>query len=299
MNKVMYLTPSVTAFKEDQTLDIASNENLFSHLYKGGMDGIVIMGSTGEFYSMSKDEKMTLIDIAANATKNKCKLFVGTGSMDINETIELSNYAIKKGAEAVMIIGQYYFSLSNESIITYFDKIANKVDGNIYLYNFPDRTGYDLNKELTYKLLENNKNIVGFKDTVNALPHTRELINYTKNDFPYFTILSGYDENLAHIALSGGDGVIGALSNLYPELFAKWVKAINTKNIDEISRIQKIVDKLMELYSISTPFIPTMKKALQQKGIISSDTCKSPLNKINNHQLKALNDILNKVEKMF
>ncbi len=229
MKKAMFLTPVVTAFNKEGKLDAQANRNVWEHLIKGGIDGIVIMGSTGEFFSMSMEAKKELIDLATDYINKRVKLYIGTSCMTIEETVELSNYALEKGADAVMIIGPYYFSLSPESIEYYFDEVAKQVKGDIYLYNFPDRNGYDLTAEITLNLLRKNKNIVGFKDTVSEMGHTRRLLATVRDEFPEFVVLSGYDENLAHVMLSDGNGCIGGLSNLYPEVFAKWVKAINEK----------------------------------------------------------------------
>lgn len=239
MKKAMFLTPVVTAFNKEGKLDAQANRNVWEHLIKGGIDGIVIMGSTGEFFSMSMEAKKELIDLATDYINKRVKLYIGTSCMTIEETVELSNYALEKGADAVMIIGPYYFSLSPESIEYYFDEVAKQVKGDIYLYNFPDRNGYDLTAEITLNLLRKNKNIVGFKDTVSEMGHTRRLLATVRDEFPEFVVLSGYDENLAHVMLSDGNGCIGGLSNLYPEVFTKWVKAINEKDMDEVTRIQK------------------------------------------------------------
>ena len=116
MKKAMFLTPVVTAFNKEGKLDAQANRNVWEHLIKGGIDGIVIMGSTGEFFSMSMEAKKELIDLATDYINKRVKLYIGTSCMTIEETVELSNYALEKGADAVMIIGPYYFSLSPESI---------------------------------------------------------------------------------------------------------------------------------------------------------------------------------------
>ena len=149
MKKAMFLTPVVTAFDKEGKLDIQANKNIWEYLIKGGIDGIVLMGSTGEFFSLSLEAKKELIDLATNYVNKRVKLYIGTSCMTVEETVELSNYALEKGADAVMIIGPYYFSLSPESIEYYFDKVAKQVKGDIYLYNFPDRNGYDLTAEIT------------------------------------------------------------------------------------------------------------------------------------------------------
>ncbi len=298
MKKAVFLTPVITVFDKDGKLDAEGNKKVWDHLINGGIDGIVVMGSTGEFFSMSMEQKKHLIDLATSHIKNKIRLFIGTSCMTVEETVELSNYAIDKGADAVMIIGPYYFSLSDESIISYYDEVAKKVKGNIYLYNFPDRTGYDVNADVTLTLLRKNKNIVGFKDTVTEMGHTRKLIRTVIDEFPNFEILSGFDENFAHVVLSNGNGCIGGLSNLYPEIFSKWVKAINDKNMQEVSRLQNIVDSLMEIYDIGKPFIPIIKKAMTIRGIDISCYSIKPFLEPNESQIKRIKAIIEKIDSM-
>lgn len=276
MKKAKFLTPVVTVFNENRTLDIKSNEKLWDYLIEGGIDGIVLLGSTGEFFFMNMGEKKALISLATEYINKRTKLYIGTACTSIDDTIELSNFALAKGADAVMIIGPYYFNLSNESIEFYFNKLASSIEGNIYLYNFPDRTGYDLNVETTLKILRKNKNIIGYKDTVSEMGHTRNLLTKILKEFPKFEIFCGFDENFIQNVLSGGVGCIGGLSNLFPKLFSQWRIAINEKNFFEIERIQNIVNKLMDLYTIGTPFIPTMKRAMKLKGIIDKDYSLEP-----------------------
>lgn len=276
MKKANFLTPVVTAFDENGNLDIQGNKNVWDHLIKGGVDGLVIMGSTGEFFSMTTEQKKELIKLVVEHVNKRTKVYIGTSCMTVEDTVELSNFAIETGADAVMIISPYYFALSNESVEFFYDKVAEAVKGDIYLYNFPDRTGHDLTPEVTLNLLRKHKNIVGFKDTVSEMGHTRKLMTTVLKEFPDFIVLSGFAENFVHNILCGGSGCIGGLSNLCPELFADWVKAINAKNMDEVARIQKIVDKLMDLYPIGTPFIPIMKKAMILHGVEMKEYCTKP-----------------------
>jgi len=276
MRKPQFLTPVVTAFTKDGQLDVQANQNIYDHLIQGGIDGLVIMGSTGEFFAMATEQKKELIDLAVKHVKKRVKLYIGTSCMSVKDTVELSNYALSAGADAVMIISPYYFKLSPESIELFYDEIAAQVRGAIYLYNFPDRTGYDLTPTITLSLVRKHNNIVGYKDTVNDMAHTRELIQKMQVEFPDFEVFSGYDENYIHNILCGGSGCIGGLSNLAPELFAAWGEAIVEKNVNNIEKIQHVVDKLMEIYNISSPFIPVMKKAMMLRGIGMQDYCTLP-----------------------
>lgn len=292
MKKANFLTPVVTAFDANGNLDVQANKNVWDHLIKGGVDGLVIMGSTGEFFSMTTEQKKELIKLVVEHVNKRTKVYIGTSCMTVEDTVELSNFAIEAGADAVMIISPYYFALSDESVEFFYDKVAEAVKGDIYLYNFPDRTGHDLTPEITLNLLRKHKNIVGFKDTVSEMGHTRKLMTTVLKEFPDFIVLSGFDENFVHNILCGGSGCIGGLSNLCPELFADWVKAINAKNMDEVARIQKIVDKLMDLYPIGTPFIPIMKKAMILHGVEMKDYCTKPFLPVTEEQTEQIKAVM-------
>lgn len=274
--KISFMVPSVTIFDQDGNLDHQGNKNVYDHIINGGIDGIVLMGSTGEFFTMSDAQKRELIKLASEHINGRVRFLVGTSCMDPKETISLSNYALEMGAEAVMIIPPYYFSLTDESVIRYFDQVADGINGNILLYNFPDRTGYDIKPSVTLELARKHKNIVGYKDTVFNMDHTRELIKVVKSEFPDFEILSGYDDNMAHNVLSGGNGCIGGLGNLVPEVASKYADAVRSMDMIAVAENQKIMDQFMTLYSVGSPFIPYVKRGMMLRGIEIGDYCTEP-----------------------
>lgn len=292
--KINFITPSVTAFDHKGNIDHQANKNIYDYLIKNGIDGILVMGSTGEFFSMSMEQRKELTKLSVGYINKRTHVYVGTGCMSVNETIELSNYAYDMGADAVIVISPYYFNLSKESIELFYDKVAEGTRANIYIYNFPARTGYDVTPDIVLKLLRKHKNIVGYKDTVSEMGHTRELINTVYNEFPAFQVYSGFDENLAHVALCGGCGCIGGLSNVAPDLCSKWVKAINAKDFDKTAQIQKIIDELMKLYAIGTPFIPIIKKAMLIRGIDIQDCSKDPFIQANEAETAKIKEVLTK-----
>ncbi|MBY0099185.1 dihydrodipicolinate synthase family protein [Mesobacillus maritimus] len=296
MKKAEFLTPVVTAFDIDGQLDHQANKNIYDFLIDGGVDGLVIMGSTGEFFSMEAVQKKELIDLVVDHVNHRTKVYIGTACMTVEETVNLSNYALNAGADGVMIVSPYYFSLSDESIEFFYDQVAEAVNGDIFLYNFPARTAHDLSPGVTLNLLRKHSNIKGYKDTVTEMGHTRKLIQTLQNEFPDFIVYSGFDENFAHNVLSGGNGCIGGLSNLYPEVFAEWVQANNAKDLKTVAEVQNIVDKLSELYDIGTPFIPILKKAMMLRGIDLQGYCTKPFLEPNEKQVEAIRRVLEDVD---
>ena len=263
-----YITPSVTIFKADGTVDLEAMERHFDFLIQGGVDGILILGSIGEFFSMPMEEKKKLIRCAVKHIAGRVKLIVGTTSMVTEEIIELSKFAHREGADACIILPPYYFPLSAASIENYYDHIASQLaDQELYLYNFPDRTGYTIPVPTTLNLLRKHKNIKGYKDTQAGVSHTLELVKTVKKEFPYFEVYAGFDDNFAHNVLSGGNGCIGGLSNLVPEVCHAWVEAF---------RREMKINGLMEIYQVGTPFVPYIKAAIGRRGLEVSSKASFP-----------------------
>ncbi len=273
MKKAEYLTPVITAFTPQGQIDEKANARVYDYLIENGIDGIVVMGSTGEFFAMTMAQKKQLIDIAVAHINRRVKCYVGTGCMSVKETVELSNYALQAGADAVMIIGPYYFTMGERQIEGYYDQVIPHVDGPVFIYNYPGGSGYDMTPEVTVRLLRKYSNIIGYKDTVDTFGHTRSVLEATRREFPDFIVYSGFDENLAHTMFSGGNGCIGGLSNIAPELCVGWVKAINEKDLSLIESYQQRINSLMAFYTLEEPFLPAMKQAMIVRGLDISDTC--------------------------
>ena len=167
-------------------------------------------------------------------------------------------------------------------------ELAQAIEGKIYIYNFPDRTGYDVSPNLIRDLAAKHKNSVGVKDTVGGVDHTREIIKAVRPVRPDFIVYSGFDDNFAHNVLCGGNGCISGLSNLFPELFAAWVKAMKNDDMKFSAACQKMVDSLMDIYNVGFPFVPAIKEGLVQKGILRYSTPSKPMKALDGEQKKAL-----------
>lgn len=272
-----YICPSVTLFNEDGTLDLESQGKLFENLIENGIDGILVEGSSGEFFAMSMKQRYELAKFAIEKVNHRVKLIIGTSGMVIDEIIEFSNYCIDEGADAVMILPPYYFKFEADAVFRYYDRLATEIHGPVYIYSFPANTGYTIPADTVLQLAKRHSNIVGFKDTISGMDHTRELIKIVKSEIPSFEVYSGFDDNFAHNILAGGDGAIGGLSIVVPEICAAWVKAFRENDLEGIAKGQRIADRLMDLYNVNNPFIPIMKETLKLRGIASGCTGTCPM----------------------
>jgi len=289
-----YITPVVTAFDSKGNLDTDALKAIYDHLINNGIKDIVILGSIGEFFALSSDVKKELIKFAVKYINNRAKVIADTAGANMAETVELTKYAFQHGADAVIVISPYYFSFNDNSVEEYYDMVAENCPGDLYLYNFPDRTGYDVSPGVTLNLVRKHKNIVGYKDTLAGMDHTRELIKLIKPEFPEFKIYSGFDDNFAHNVLSGGDGCIAGLSNVFPKLCVSWAKAIEENDMEKVSDIQQTVNILMDIYNVGRPFVPYIKKAMQITGLPIEDFCTFPMPKVTESETEKIRSILEK-----
>lgn len=289
---VRYITPAITPLTPEHTLDERGLHALYEHLIGGGVDGILILGSIGEFFALPQETKRTLIRQAVRIVRHRVPLLVGTGGTVFEETVALSRYALEQGADAVIIVPPYYFPLTGDSLEAYYDSLCQAIPGKMYLYNFPDRTGYEIPVDTVARLAQRHGNLMGIKDTISGMDHTRELIKAVKPLRPDFEIYSGFDDNFAHNALSGGDGCIGGLSNLVPELCHAWVCAVRSGDWAQIQNCQQSVNRLMSVYGVGTPFVPYIKAAMVLRGIEVGTTPTVPLPTATPEQTAALEAIL-------
>lgn len=294
---IHYITPAVTPMLPTGQIDLASCGTLYQHLLKGGVDGILILGSIGEFFGFTNDQKKELIRYAAEAVGGRAKLIAGTTSLVYSEIVELSCFALDAGVDAVIVIPPYYFHFDDESVYDYYAALAADIPGKLYIYNFPDRTGYSISPAVVRELALRHENIVGIKDTVNGMDHTREVIKSVRPVRPDFLVYSGFDDNFAHNVLSGGNGCIAGLSNLYPELTSTWVRAVCTEDFGTVMRIQGQIDGLMDIYGVGKPFVPYIKEALVMKGSIQYAAATKPMPSVTQEQRQQLRGIMKEYEK--
>jgi len=172
-----YFCPILTSFNDDSTINYDDMHSLYDHVLENGIDGILVGGSAGEFYALDYNEAEQLISDAVQYINHRSIVIAGTGRMNRLETINLSNFALKKGADAVIIVGPYYSACSQEDVFNYFDDILGHISGNVYLYNYQDRTGYDISVNTVLRLLEKHKNLIGIKDTHPVSRHSQKYIN--------------------------------------------------------------------------------------------------------------------------
>ncbi len=291
---IRYITPAVTPLTEDGQIDVQAVHDLYHFLINKGVDGILVLGSIGEFFAFTMEEKKTLIQAAVAAVDHRVPLIVGTGSTVRADVVDLSRFALEAGADAVMIVPPYYFALTDRDVFEWFDGLAQEIPGRVYLYNFPDRTGYSIAPSVVAALAEKHSNIIGIKDTIGGMDHTREVIKAVKKIRPDFEVYSGFDDNFSHNVLSGGNGCVAGLSNIVPEITHALAEAARNGDFAGMQKGQLQIDRLMDVYTVGAPFVPFVKAAVGLRGVPVSSKVTQPLPTPTEEQLEALRRILAK-----
>lgn len=259
--------PSITITDDEGKIDYDLWGKHLDHLADAGVNGILLFGSIGEFYSVSLADKEAALEFAVKRVGERMKVFAGVGDTTYANVIEFTKFAEKAGADAVLAVSPYYFGPSPLTAENYFGGIAEATKLPVILYNFPARTGTDLTPELVASLAAKYPNICGIKDTVDTISHTRKVIRAARAVNPDFTVFSGFDEYYLVNRVSGGNGVLCGLTNVEPETFVKMHAAYEEGDFATAVACAERISKLMAVYDVCDLFVSAIKAAVKVKGL--------------------------------
>ncbi|UYT87064.1 4-hydroxy-tetrahydrodipicolinate synthase [Priestia megaterium] len=258
MYKPFGMIPALpTPMNEDNSIDFNGLKQLIEHAIEGGMNCLLVGGSTGEYSLMSMEERKEVIKFVCETAKDRLPVMAGTGCHRTEDTIQLTQYAAEVGADCALVINPYYMQTSRQGIIDHYKAVAENSDIGIVIYHYPDVTNVELDPELIYELSQID-GIVGIKNTADG-QHTSKLIALTK-DKPNFAVLTGFEHLILPTLALGGHGAIGVVHNLAPKKIAKLYDLIvNENNLKEATKLNQ---QLLELYNaIEEETIPGTVKA--------------------------------------
>ena len=259
--------PSITITDDEGKIDYDLWGKHLDHLADAGVNGVLLFGSIGEFYSVSLADKEAALEFAVKRVGERMKVFAGVGDTTYANVIEFTKFAEKAGADAVLAVSPYYFGPSPLTAEHYFGGIAEATKLPVILYNFPARTGTDLTPELVASLAAKHPNICGIKDTVDTISHTRKVIRAARAVNPDFTVFSGFDEYYLVNRVSGGNGVLCGLTNVEAETFVKMHAAYEEGDFATAVACAERISKLMAVYDVCDLFVSAIKAAVKVKGL--------------------------------
>lgn len=268
-------TALITPMNDDSSVNFERLESLVDEQIKGGVDALIICGTTGEKSTLRYDEHLRVIEVAAKAAGGRVPIVAGTGSNDTVYSVELCRDASSVGADAFLMVTPYYNKTSQTGLVIHYNYIADRVDKPIILYNVPSRTGVAIKPE-TYKELSRHENIVAVKEANGDLSSVAAT-KYLCGD--ELDIYSGNDDQTVPIMSLGGIGVISVLSNIAPKVMHDICADCLGGNTQKAAQTQiKYTGLMNALFSDVNP-IP-VKEAMNMLGL-GAGPCRLPLCKMN------------------
>ncbi|MBD8947785.1 MAG: 4-hydroxy-tetrahydrodipicolinate synthase [Clostridiales bacterium] len=204
-------TALITPFTENG-VNFEALGNIIEFQIENSVDALIICGTTGEAATMPDKEHLSVIEFAVKKTAGRIPIIAGTGSNDTAHCVELSQEAQNLGADGLLIVTPYYNKCTQKGLMMHFDKVLEKVNLPIILYNIPGRTGMQFKLD-TLKELAKDERIVGVKEASGSIEYLTDLVHTC----PELDVYSGNDDMVVPLLSLGGKGVISVLSNIAPK----------------------------------------------------------------------------------
>ncbi len=259
-------TAIVTPFNAGK-IDERALERLIERQVRGGVDGIVPVGTTGESPTVSYEEHIQLIELAVKFAGGRVKVIAGTGANSTREAVYLTQEAEKAGADGSLQVAPYYNKPTQEGLFQHFREVARNTKLPILLYSIPSRCGIEIGIETIKRLVKECRNVVGIKEaggTPDRVSHLRAAVS------PRFVILSGDDSLTLSFMALGAQGVISVASNVIPRQVAQMVKLFATGKARAALKVHQRYYPLFKELFIETNPVP-IKAALAMLGQIEEE----------------------------
>ena len=245
------IAPLLTPMNADETINEKELRNQVSHKIEKGIHGVFPLGTNGEAYALSLEEKIRVIEVVVDEVKGRVPVYAGTGCISTKDTIELSKKAKEIGADVLSIVTPWYAAASQDEIYSHFKEVAEAVDLPIVLYNIPARTGKTITPE-TVEKLSKIPNIVGVKDSSGDFENMLKYIEKTRYRKD-FAVLSGNDSLILWCLLAGGRGGIAGCANVFPSTLASIYDTFVAGDLEKAREIQDSIRSFRDCFKFGNP----------------------------------------------
>lgn len=266
------LVPVVTPLNKQENVDEESLRRLIRYVMKGGVHGVFILGSCGEFVALNEKQKLLIAETAVDEVNGKIPVLAGTGDTSSRRVIKNTKAMEKTGVDAVVICPPYYYPNTPEELVYHYTSIANSVNLPIILYNIPQMTKSVITSEVVEKLSE-HPNIWGIKES------SGDFINFLKflymRNSKFFKVFQGEESLISVSILCGADGGVLSIANLAPSLVVETYRYAQEGDIKKSLVCQKKVDNLCRVFEVEPSWLAALKRALHLLGVCPPYTSSS------------------------
>ena len=262
----------ITPFTANEAVDFAAVAKIVDSLIAGGVDYILVLGTTGETPTLTTDERKALIRFVRDRVAGRVKLMVGVGGNCTRDVVTTLKKWDLSGYDAILSVNPYYNKPNQEGLYQHFKAIAEASPLPIMLYNIPGRTGVNMTPETIARLAKDFDNIIGVKEASGNLEQMEQVKALAPSNF---LLVSGDDGLTVDVIKRGGVGVISVLANAYPAETKEVVELALAGNIDEADEKLKALDGIIAaLFEEGNPV--GVKTTMGLKGVCSN-TVRLPL----------------------
>lgn len=273
----------VTSMNENETLNEAEIRRQVNRQIEAGADAVFCLGTNGEFYIQSEEEKLNVIRIVVDEVAGRVPVYAGTGCPGTKATIELSLKAKELGVDVLSIISPYFAAISQKEIYEHYKAIAEAVDLPIVMYNMPARTGNNIAPETCAELAK-IENIAGIKDSSGNWENLKGYIEATRG--MNFSVLSGNDSLILPTLKEGGHGGITAVANIYPHVMVSIYQKFIAGDIAGAEEAQNSIANIRACFKFGNPNTVT-KKATNLTGN-PVGPCRAPFNYLSEEAVEVI-----------
>ncbi|OFY83124.1 MAG: 4-hydroxy-tetrahydrodipicolinate synthase [Bacteroidetes bacterium RIFCSPLOWO2_12_FULL_35_15] len=278
----------VTPFYKDNAIDFKSFGKLVDHIINGGVEYIVVLGTTGESVTLTKEEKKSVVAHVIETIDNRVPLVLGLGGNNTQEILNsLSHSTDFNHISAILSVSPYYNKPNQRGIYQHYKAISEACPVPVILYNVPGRTNSNITADTTLKLANDFKNIIGIKEASGNLEQCMKIIKNKPKDF---LVISGDDLLTLPMIACGADGVISVVANAFPKDFSEMTRQILAGNVKDAQKIHyKLADIIEQLFADGNP--AGIKAALELLNIAPANL-RLPLVKVNKATQNALAELI-------
>ena len=280
----------VTPFRKDDSVDFNSLAILIEHLISNEVDYLVVLGTTGETPTLSKDERKAVTNFVKEAVAGRVPLVVGIGGNNTQEVVNRLKKTKFEGINAVLSVAPYYNKPSQKGLYNHYKTIASFSPVPVIIYNVPGRTGSNIAAETTLKLAhELNNNFLGIKEASGNMVQIMDIIRGKPDNF---LVISGDDALTLPMISLGGSGAISVVANAFPKEFSDMVRFALANKFTEARKIHfDLLEIIEQIFVDGNP--SGIKAALNIMGLVQNHV-RLPLSTVSRTTYNRLSELIKK-----
>ena len=276
----------ITPTRADESVDYGALERIVQLQIQDGVEGFYCCGSSGEGLLLTLEERKQVLEHVLNAADGRVPVIAHVGTIRTKDVIDLADHAMSAGAMAVSMIPPYYYKFSMEEIMGYYEDVIRAIPNiPVIVYNIPQFTGVEFNKDNAGRLLS-NENIVGIKHTSTNL-YSLERMGQA---FPGRALINGFDEQFLGALAMGSCATIGTTVNLFAPLFHKVRDAFDAGDMARAYRWQHAINLRVE-ETVKIGIFNAMKYGWTLRGV-DCGFCRAPFRPLDEEAKKDMEALM-------